>query len=172
MEKVRKIGIDARFFGPKDKGFGRYVQNLLLNLEKTDKENLYFVFLNRKRADEYVPQNLNFQKILIGHNSLWPFKITKKINGKNLDIMHFTCLPFPILYRNKAKVVFTVHDLTWKNFPPFKNFLKRIFYNLAFSRAIRKSQAIIANSQYVKKDILKTYKINPEKIKVVYEGIN
>jgi len=172
MAEIRKIGIDARFFGPKDKGFGRYVQNLLLNLEKIDKENLYVVFLNKKRAEEYTSQNPNFKKILIGHNILWPFKIDKKINKENLDVMHFTCLPSPIFYKSRAKTIFTVHDLTWKNTPPFKSFLKRIFYNLVFSRAIKNVQIIITNSQYVKNDILKIYKINPEKIKVIYEGIN
>jgi len=172
MEKIRKIGIDARFFGCRDKGFGRYVENLILNLEKADEKNLYFIFLNEKRDDVYTPHAANFKKILIGHSSFWPFKIDKKINKENLDIIHFTCLPFPIFYKNKSKTVFTVHDLTWKLYPSFRNILKKFFYNLSFSRAIKKAEIIIVNSEYTKNDILKFYKINPSKIKVVYEGTN
>ena len=172
MQKAKKIGIDARFFGSKDKGFGRYVENLIINLENLDKKNRYFIFLNKKRDKEYTPRNPNFQKILIGHNSLWPFKIDKKMKIQNLDIIHLTCLPFPILYGSKSKIIFTVHDLIWKIFPPFKNPLKKIFYAWSFSKTTRKANKIIAVSEHTKKDILRFYKINPHKIKVIYEGVS
>ena len=45
--RTRRIGIDARFFGPKDKGFGRYTQQLVEHLEKIDPlagGNQYFIF--------------------------------------------------------------------------------------------------------------------------------
>jgi len=172
MENQKKIGIDARFFGPKDKGFGRYVQNLVLNLEKKDSHNLYFIFLNKLRDNDYVPKNKNFKKILVSHNCLWPIKLDKKLRQGRLDIMHFTCLPCPIFYKNNAETVFTVHDLIWKNFPPFKNILKKIFYGLAYFHAMKTAKQIIVNSEYVKNDILRFYEINPEKIKVIYEGIS
>ena len=46
-----KIGIDARFFGAKDKGFGRYTENLIRNLEKIDSVNHYFIFLRKDSWD-------------------------------------------------------------------------------------------------------------------------
>jgi len=172
MKEVKKIGIDARFFGPKDKGFGRYVENLIVNLENIDKINQYFIFLNKDREEEYTPRNPNFRKILIGHNSLWPFKIDKKMRVRGLDVIHFTCLPFPVFYNARSKIVLTVHDLTWKIFPSFKNPLKKFFYGLSFSNAIKKANKIIAVSEYTKKDISRLYKVNPEKIKVIYEGVS
>lgn len=171
MKEAKKIGIDARFFGPKDKGFGRYVENLIMNLEDIDKTNQYFIFLNKNREEEYAPRNPNFRKILIGHNSLWPFKIDKKMKVRELDIIHFTCLPLPVFYKTKSKIVLTVHDLTWKIFPSFKNPLKKFFYGLSFSNAIKKANKIIAVSECTKKDILMLYNVNSEKIKVIYEGI-
>ena len=170
MKEAKKIGIDARFFGPKDKGFGRYVENLIMNLENIDKINQYFIFLNKDREKEYIPRNPNFRKILIGHNSLWPFKIDKKMKGNDLDIIHFTCLPPPVFYKTRNKIVLTLHDLTWRVFPPFRNPLKKFFYGLSFSNAVKKANKIIAVSEYTKKDILRLYKVNPEKIKVIYEG--
>jgi len=174
MEEIKKIGIDARFFGSKDKGFGRYVENLIINLENIDKINQYFIFLNRGREKEYTPRNPNFRKILIGHNSLWPFKIDKKMKSCDLDLdmIHFTCLPFPVFYKTRNKIVLTVHDLTWRAFPPFKNPLKKFFYGLIFSNAIKKADRIIAVSEYTKKDILSFCKTDQEKIKVIYEGVS
>ena len=43
MEKGKKIGIDARFYGKA--GPGRYTKNIIKHLEKVDKKNKYFVLL-------------------------------------------------------------------------------------------------------------------------------
>jgi len=172
MKEAKKIGIDARFFGCRDKGFGRYVENLIKNLENIDKTNQYFIFLNKNREKEYIPQNPNFRKIIISHNFLWPLKIDKKIYDWELDIIHFTCLPFPLFYKTKNKTVITVHDLIWRISPPFKNLLKKFFYRLSFSNAIKKANTVIAVSKHTQKDILEIYKINQDKIKVIYEGVN
>lgn len=172
MKEIKKIGIDARFFGFKDKGFGRYVENLIKNLEIIDKDNQYFIFLKKTREKDYFPQNINFHKILIGHNFLWPFKFDKKITNQDLDLIHFTCLPPPLSYGFKGKTIITVHDLIWKFCPPFKNFLKKFFYGLCFGRAIKKADKVITVSACVKNDILENYNISSEKIKFIYEGIN
>ncbi len=171
MSKIKKIGIDARFFGSQDKGFGRYVQNLILNLETIDKENEYFVFLNQKREREYRPSNSNFKKVLVRHNSLWPLILDKNFKRYKLDLVHFTTLPPPFFYR-KFKFIITIHDLTWRFFPPFKNPIKKMVYHLVFKMAIKKAKAIIVPSQNTKTDILNFYKIEPEKIKVIYEGVS
>jgi len=160
------IGIDARFFGPKDKGIGRYTENLIKNLEKIDPSvggNQYFIFLTRERKEDYQPANQNFKKILVR------LPLTLFLKKYNLDLMHFTFYKVPIFYRKRF--ILTVHDLTWQRFPIF-NPLKRLIYKIGFSSAIQRAEKIIAISEYVKKDILKTYRVNPDKIKVIYEGVS
>jgi len=170
---IKKIGIDARFFGPRDKGLGRYTENLVRNLEKIDPPtggNQYFIFLRKERLEDYQPANQNFKKILVR----WPFLMLLK--KYNLDLMHFTFYKVPIFYRNRF--ILTVHDLTWQRFPIF-NPLKKLIYKIGFNLAVQRAEKIIAVSEYVKEDIIKTYsakngasKINPEKIKVIYEGVS
>ena len=57
-----KIGIDARFYSVT--GIGRYVKNLISELEKLDKENEYVIFLRKENYGQYQPQNPNFFKVL------------------------------------------------------------------------------------------------------------
>lgn len=181
QSQIKKIGIDARFFGPMDKGPGRYTQKLVENLEKIDKRNQYFIFLRKNRWHEYEPKSHNFKKALANYEwyswkeqLFFPFKIKKY----NLDLMHFTHFNAPILYR--GNFIITIHDLILRNFPThrknLRNFLfypfKESAYKIAFSRAVRKAEKIITVSQYTKDDILKYYKINPDKIKVIYEGVS
>lgn len=149
-----RIGIDARFFGAKDKGIGRYVENLIRNLEKIDLENQYFVFLSKERFNDYGSGQYNFKKLL--------FSQIKEIKP---DLMHFTYFKAPFFYQ--GKFVITIHDLITSHVGVFK----RIIYKLITRRALRKAERIIAVSNYTKSEILKKYKINPEKIEVIYEGV-
>ncbi len=179
--KVKRIGIDTRFFGPQDKGFGRYTEKLIENLEKLDKNNKYFIFLRKERWNNYKPKNPNFKKVLADYKwygtkeqILFPLKLKKY----NLDLVHFTHFNVPIFYRDKFMV--TIHDLTLRKFPTFKksfkNFLvypfKKLAYKIVFKHAVKNSQKIIAISNHTKKDILKYYKIDHKKIKVIYNGIS
>jgi len=43
--KQKRIGIDARFYGPVGKGLGRYTQEVVDNLLGIDKKNEYVIFL-------------------------------------------------------------------------------------------------------------------------------
>lgn len=149
------IGIDARFFGAKDKGLGRYSENLIRNLEKIDKKNQYFVFLRREHWNDYQTKNPNFKKALYN-----------KLKKYNLDLVHFTYFKVPIFY--KGKFIVTIHDLILSHV----SFLKKIAYKVILKSALRRAEKIIAVSNYTRKDILKHYKIKPDKIKVIYEGVS
>lgn len=151
------IGIDARFFGPKDKGLGRYTENLIRELEKINPlvgGNKYFIFLRKERWNDFKPKNPNFKKVLF-----------KDLNKYNLDLMHFTYFRNAFFY--KAKFVVTIHDLILSHV----SFLKRLAYKIILKLVIKKADKIIAVSNYTKREILKNYKINPDKIEVIYEGV-
>lgn len=176
---MKRIGIDARFYGSLGKGLGRYVQKLIENLEKIDAENKYFVFLRRENFEEYVPQNKNFQKILADYR--W-YTFSEQINMPRLlkkyklDLVHFPHFNVPIFYF--GKFVITIHDLILVHFPtvkgttlnPFFYWLKYKVYKLVIWLAIKKARRIITVSEFSKKDLLKHYNISQEKIRVTYEA--
>jgi glycosyltransferase involved in cell wall biosynthesis len=169
-----RIGIDARFFGPKDKGFGRYTENLVKEMEKIYPligGDEFFIFLRKDSFDEYNPQNKKFQKVLADYKwyglkeqILFPLRLKKY----RLDLMHFTHFNVPILYRKRFIV--TIHDLTLRYFPTRKG-IKFWAYKIVFKYAIKNSEKIIAISNYTKNDILKHYNVSSDKIQVIYEGV-
>lgn len=143
-----KIGIDAQFFGPKHRGIGRYTENLIRNLGKIDSQNQYIVFSGK--------ESRGWRRQI-----LFPFRLKKQ----KLDLVHFTHFNIPILYC--GKFVVTIHDLIFSHVRS----LKRIIYKIILKSALKRAEKIIAVSEYSKKDILRKYKINPDKIKVIYEGV-
>jgi glycosyltransferase involved in cell wall biosynthesis len=175
-----RIGIDARFYGSVGKGLGRYVSELIAQLEKLDTENEYFIFLRRANWDEYAPKNPKFTKVLAEfHWYGWSEQIWYPIwlRKFNLDLMHFAHFNVPLSYRRPFVV--TVHDLILLSHPtprattlgPLLYRLKYSLYRLVISNALRRSRTIITVSQYSKKEIEKNFPFTKQRgVVVTYEA--
>lgn len=174
-----KIGIDARFYGSLGKGLGRYTQKLIENLEKQDDQNEYYIFLRRENFGDYAPANKNFHKILadyrwytLSEQLCMPCMLLKY----KLDLVHFPHFNVPVFY--PKKFIVTIHDLILINHPtirgttlhPFFYKIKFLAYRLVINSAIRRAYKVIAVSEFTRKDILKNYAINPEKVERIFEA--
>lgn len=172
-----KIGIDARLYGPKQGGLGRYLQQLITGLEKNDQNNDYVIFLRQENFEEYQPKNPRFKKILADipwygwqEQILLP-RILKK---ENCDFVHFPHWNIPFFYR--GKFIVTIHDLILLHYPsrqsstlgPLKYFFKNLAYRFILHHAVKKAVQIITPSNFTKQDITKTLHMPEEKITVTH----
>ena len=168
-----KIGIDARMYGSQQGGLGRYIEQLILHLEKIDTANEYVVFLRRANYDHYTPTHSNFKKILADipwYGWQEQIQLPQIIAKEKVDLMHFPHWNVPLLYNHDFVV--TIHDLLLLHYPsrqastlgPVKYFIKNLLFKLTLNHAVKKSQKIITVSEFSKQDIVKTLKINQEKI--------
>jgi glycosyltransferase involved in cell wall biosynthesis len=71
-----------------------------------------------------------------------------------------------------APSVLTVHDLIALNSPEYCSRQNALYYKKFLPQSILKAKRIIAVSSTVKRDILEKYDIDPEKIEVVYHGVD
>lgn len=65
-----------------------------------------------------------------------------------------------------------IHDLNFEHYPEDLPFLSRNYYRYYFPKFARKAARIATVSQFSRKDIESKYSISPEKIDVVYNGVN
>lgn len=70
----------------------------------------------------------------------------------------------------KTKTVIVVHDINFVHFPKFLSKSFYIYYKIFFPKWIKHAKRIATVSHYSKKDIVNTYKVNPEKIDVMHNG--
>lgn len=175
----KKIGIDARFYG--EAGPGRYVSQLLKNLEEIDHENEYIVYLKKSNFNAFDSRAKNFEKKLADYRwysfseqTLFLLELYKQ----NFDLVHFTQINAPLLYF-KTFVV-TIHDTILHEFSTERGGLlgrilyrlKKIPYYLVFAKNVYFSKEIIVPSRASKNDLLKYYSfVNPQKITVTYEAV-
>lgn len=173
-----RIGIDARFVGPQGTGLGKYTEKLILNLVKIDQVNNYSIFLNKSNWDlPKLPKN--FTKIIANvpwYSLVEQMKMPKIFRSENLDLLHIPHFNVPIFY--KGKFIVTIHDLIHHKFSEFaattKNplvfKLKRFAYKKVINHAIAGSIKILTPSNFVKEEIIKNFKIDQDKIVVIYEA--
>lgn len=174
-----RILIDARFYGLENAGLGRYTMGLIDHLQEIDKKNMYIVLLRRKYFQSLsLPKN--WTKVLADFRH-YTFseqtKLPKLIRYHNPDVVHFLHFNVPVNFR--GKYIITIHDLLMHRqkgkeattlFYP-KYLLKRRFYHFVFKKAVVNSSLIISPSDFVKKDIMDHYKVNSDKVEVIYEGV-
>ncbi|HLC38604.1 MAG TPA: glycosyltransferase family 1 protein [Patescibacteria group bacterium] len=169
-----RIGLDARFWDLKNAGLGRYTQELVKNLLKLDHKNEYFLLLNPKDAESFdlEADNLQVVKIDSPHYSVMeqvrmPFEIARL----KLDFVHFLSFNHPILWPGKFLV--SIHDLTLYLYPARsrKSILHRWAMSVVVADAAGRANHIFALSENTKKDIVKKFSINPDKITITYLGV-
>ncbi len=169
------IGIDARLLG-KGFGIGRYVEQLIENLQKIDAENQYVLFvkeINNEIKDSRFRQVLADVPWYSWQEQLQMPKIIKK---EKIDLMHFPHWNVPFFY--KGNFIVTIHDLIMFHFPrpeattlgPLKFWLKDMAHRLVVKNAVKKAKHIITTSEFTKIDVHNTLKVPLEKMTTVYQA--
>lgn len=185
QNKVNKphIVIDARLYGPKHTGLGRYTKNLLVALiQLKDFSKFKFTLLINPKLEAEIKgdlgQNFDYYITDIPHYSvkeqLFLPLILKSLKP---NLVHFTHIDKPIFYFGKSVV--TVHDLI-KLFSRGKDTTTKfiLFYWIRYFaytlmvNIILKTSYVIVPSNFWRDYIIKKYRFNPRDIVTTYEAVD
>ena len=107
----------------------------------------------------------------IGLKRDWQFLRWYRKNKHRFDLFYEPSAQYPAGIKGG---VYTVHDILYEEFPEKLgrfSFIKRLYLHHVVKRGIKKSDIVVAVSQFTKDEICKYHKIADEKkIRVVYEG--
>ena len=178
------IGIDIRVLARGTRtGVEEYTLNLLKYLLKEDNSNQYKLFYNA-----YQKKQLNFDWLKLPQVELCDFKIPNRLfflsaryfNKPKIDSLlngldlyfnpHFFVAP---LNKDCLRVM-TFHDLSFERWPEFFSYRKKLWQKLLMNpkKEAQKADRIIAISDSTRRDLIDLYNIEPNKIDVVYSGID
>jgi glycosyltransferase involved in cell wall biosynthesis len=167
-----RIAIDIRKFN--DFGIGTYIRNLVHLLARIDHDTEY-VLLCRPQDRELVSDlGRNFRPVV---ETARPYSILEQINipialrREHVDLFHAPHYVLPPLIHCKSVV--TIHDVIHLMFPQYLP--GRLAYAYARGQlwtAAHRSDRILTVSETSKLDILRRFRINADKITVVYNAID
>ncbi|WP_461207117.1 glycosyltransferase family 4 protein [Clostridium sp. DL1XJH146] len=175
------IGIDARSLIKKKTGIGFYVENLILNLVKVDKENTYYLFSDRKvflkDCEKY--DNINIVEysdgILLKKTFWYFFKLGKYLNENEikLDVFWATQHIMPLALDDNIYKVITVLDFVYYEFPRTTTLYNLVLSWLLVPYSIKTSDKVLAISNSTKTGVIKYFgkTIKEYDVKVIYLGV-
>lgn len=177
-----KIAIDARVLAPPISGVRRYAANLVATLGRIDAENEYIVFLRNGSAAELLEEcgfaagagntTLVYDDSSI-YNPLAARRVPAHAKKQGAEVFHSLDICWPA--SGSLPIVQTIHDLIpilYREYLPksLKVRLGFLFKRLA-AGCIRGAKRVIAGSEYTKKDIIRAFGTEAEKISVGYYGV-
>lgn len=170
------IAIDGNEANVKERvGVSVYTYKLLDYFQKQANENVRFiVFIKNPRLFDLPKESKFFKYEFIPGKFLWsqlflPLRLLKRrILGEKIDVFfspaHYSPR-FPI-----ENLIVTIHDLAFLYYP--NEFLQKDLYKLKnwTANSVKKAKKIIAVSKTTKKDLMKFYDLDEQKIEVIYNG--
>ena len=86
-----------------------------------------------------------------------------------VDIFHSTDFVLPPV--RQARTILTVHDLTFMRLPECAEAGLRAYLTRVVPRSIERADLVLADSQSTKNDLIELLGVSPDKIEVVYAGV-
>src|SRR5207247_2633406 len=100
-------------------GVGRYIRNLVIELQKIDHENQYVLFISKQDISEVSSQIKNPHFSIVSTDIHWhslkeQIYLSRLIKKEAVDLMHFPYFSVPLTYN--GQFVVTIHDLIINHF--------------------------------------------------------
>ncbi len=173
-----KIAINARFLLPgKLEGIGWFSYETIKRMVQNHPDCEFHLIFDRTYAQEFVFAENCIPHVLFPqarHPILWflffECSVTRLLKKLKPDV--FLSPDGHLSLQANCPQVLVIHDLAFEHYPEFIPNLVAKYYRYYTPLFAQKATAIATVSQASKEDIIQQYQIPPEKISVVYNGIN
>ncbi|MFM9944565.1 MAG: glycosyltransferase family 4 protein [Bacteroidia bacterium] len=167
-----KIGFDAKRLFLNKSGLGNYSRWLVNGLIKEFPENQYHLYTTNisEVQNDFKGENIHTHLPNNLFKTFWRTKgIKKDLLKDKIQVYHGLSNELPLgIEKTGIKTVVTIHDLIFKIYPEYYNPIDRAIYDRKFKSACERADKIVAISQHTKESIVEFYKIDPEKVEVIY----
>jgi glycosyltransferase involved in cell wall biosynthesis len=165
-----RIGFEAeRANLPNPTGVERYAAELIRNLARLDSKNEYILYFRTKPQQWFHDLPKNFSIRIIPFPKFWTqLRISWEMIVRPVDILIIPASVLPLIHPKKSIV--TVHDIAYELFDGiytgFMQWYQKYSSRFASSHAAR----LLTVSESTKKDLVKVYHTDPDKISVTPLG--
>jgi glycosyltransferase involved in cell wall biosynthesis len=158
-------------------GIGWFTLETLKRITVNHPEHQFIFIFDRSYNESYIFSD-NITPVVIGpptrHPVLWylwfDFQIPRVLKKYKVDL--FLSPDGYLSRRTKVPQLAVIHDINFVHRPKDLPWLKAKYYNYFFPQFTRIAKRIATVSFYSKEDITRSFKVDYDKIDVVYDGIN
>jgi glycosyltransferase involved in cell wall biosynthesis len=173
-----RIAVNTRLLQKgKLEGIGWFTFETLSRMTRNHPEHEFIFIFDRPYNPDYIFAK-NVTPVIIGPQARHPFlfyiwfdfQIPKVLKKYKADL--FLSPDGYLSLRTKVPQLAVIHDINFVHRPDDLPWIIAKYYNFFFPRFARIAKRIATVSFYSKEDIARSFKIDYDKIDVVYDGIN
>lgn len=161
-------------------GIGRYVRDLVAALAREDDQTAYHLFVAGTQQQTLPPPP--------GPNFAWkPTRVTPRWLARiwhrlhvplpvefftgRVDLYHATDFVLPPM-RTATRTILQVHDLSFVRVPDAAAPRLKAYLDRIVPVSVHRADHVLADSQATKDDLLELYGVSPDKVTVLYGGVD
>jgi glycosyltransferase involved in cell wall biosynthesis len=169
------IGIDVRTIGKQRTGDEVYTRYLIQYIKTlSDTEDRYFFFSDRDNTDDPtfhdLPSHTRHIILKPAHKFLWTMgALSKALFEFDIDLIHVHYIT-PFITPSKTKVVTTIHDVSWREYPDLVTTKDRKILNTLIPLSIRKADTVLTVSHHSMDTINTHFPVSRGKVGVIHNG--
>jgi glycosyltransferase involved in cell wall biosynthesis len=156
-------------------GFGWYTFEVVSRIVQNHPEHEFILFFDRV-VDEKFKFGTNCKEIVLKPQARHPFlyliwfewSLKRALKKHKIDLLFSP--DGALVLGSSVPQINVIHDINFEHYPEDLPGLVGWYYRKCFPKFARHSQKIITVSEASKNDIISTYKINPDKIAVSWNG--
>jgi glycosyltransferase involved in cell wall biosynthesis len=175
---VLSIGVNALYLIPGGVGGTEiYLRHLLAALGEIDRVNRYTVFTNRETGEDLPPRLPNFRAAVQPLRAafrpariLWEQTALPAAAAGRLDVMLNPGFTAPLVSPCPNVTVF--HDLQHKRHPEYFRWFDLPFWRMFLYGSAHRSKILLADSEATRDDLLRFYRLDGGKVRVVPLGVD
>lgn len=176
MQKMLRLGFDAKRLFNNATGLGNYSRTLLQNLLYYYPDYAYFLYTPRVMKTPDTKTFLNSPAYSVHTPASYErlgwrtFGIRRQLKKHRIDLYHGLSNELPYgLDRMPLRSVVSIHDLIFRHYPHQYPRTDRMIYDLKTRYACRHADRIIAISESTKQDLMSFYGVPEHRIRVLYQ---
>ena len=158
-------------------GIGWFTYETLSRITRNHPDYKFLFLFDRPYDEEFIFSD-NVSPIVVPpptrHPALWylwfEYQVPRILKKYQVDL--FLSPDGYLSLTTKVKQLAVIHDINFAHRPKDLPWLTTMYYNYFFPRFAKKADRLVTVSHYSKDDMLQTYGIDPDKIDVVYNGVN
>ncbi len=172
------IAVNTRLLLPeKLEGIGWFTRETLSRITCDHPEHQFLFIFDRPYAEEFIFSD-NIMPIVLSpptrHPILWfiwfELQIPRILKKYKADL--FFSPDGYLSLNTRVRQLAAIHDINFAHRPQDLPWLKAKYYNYFFPKFAKRAKRIVTVSYFSKEDIIRTYKIDSDKVDVVYNGVN
>ena len=163
-----RIALDARLTNYSSGGISEYIRQLSGRLPALDSHNDYLILQSHKAAEplDHLSGIRLVKCFTPAHHPLERTTLTLELLPWRAHLLHSPDFIAP--RGGPWRSVITIHDLTFLRYPNFLNPKSRQYYNHQIHSSVKRADAILADSNATRSDILELLGVHPEKVTTVH----